>query len=258
MNSSSEEKCEVDQKFSFQQLNELSKICRSSFDQDGKIHTLEFVAVVKEIRKIFNGLGSAFQMAFGDIDDKVIIIEENVKGAKTLAKENVPMGSKLNEPYDATNDMWIITDWEVANNTGDNNDKKLMKGSICHKAKDQTVFRAINRMVKVCELVIGLLKSLKADKTLEVSTGLKNVYPDTLGKIHPTMVYYGATACFSFVPSRKDFLKSLDAKEEDVQSQFDGIWMIFRFCVMRCRKRCRTPLTKADTTLMEVTGISNK
>ena len=76
--------------------------------------------------------------------------------------------------------------------------------------------RAISRMILVANMMSDLMKDLKADPKLEVSKGLGEVYPQTLGKVHNATAYYAFTGCLMWLPYRKDFIKQLNGNEEMV------------------------------------------
>ena len=69
-----------DKDFSFDRLDQLAKACADTINADGKVSTDEFLAVIKEIRKIFDVLGSIVSLAFQDIDKKI----GEIKDAKTV------------------------------------------------------------------------------------------------------------------------------------------------------------------------------
>jgi len=181
-----------DEPFSFLALGEKSSKCAKTIADTKKINTKEFLATVKEIRKVFDFFGSVFSMAFSDIDTKVETIQ-----------------NRLKETAGAEEDMYLILKWEEEYVAGG-----AKKNIIDDEKKLPSVTRAINRMCHVVELIYVLFERLVDDKSLEVSKGLKKVYPDTLAKIHGWFVQKTVGMAFSAVPARDKFLKLLGVDEE--------------------------------------------
>jgi len=180
-----------DETFSFLALGEKSSKCAKTIADGQKINTKEFLATVKEIRKVFDHFGSVFSMAFSDIDTKVETIQ-----------------LRLKETDGAEDDMFLILKWEETYVAGG-----AKKNMIDDEKKQPSVTRAINRMCHVVELIYVLFERLVDDKSLEVSKGLKKAYPDTLAKIHGWFIQKTVGMAFSAVPARDKFLKLLGVDE---------------------------------------------
>lgn len=179
--------------FSFVALKEKSEICAATIGETKKVKTKEFLACVKEIRKVFDHFGSVFALAFADIDTKVETIE------KRLASESA-----------AEDDMFELMEWEKKYAA---EKKKKMTDD---ESKQPSVTRAINRMCHVVELLYVLFGKLAEDHALEVSKGLKAVYPDTLAKIHGWFIKKSVGVAFSAVPARKKFIETLGSSDEEL------------------------------------------
>lgn len=199
-----------DKDFSFDRLDQLAKACADTIKADGKVSTDEFLAVIKEIRKIFDVLGSIVSLAFQDIDKKI----GEIKDAKTVIGD----GGKC----DGGDDLWSILDAEYA--LQEQYKPQYEAGTLSKddwKAKYKMIrgggaTRAISRMILVANMMSDLLKDLLVNKTKEVSKALGECYPETLGKVHNTTAYYAFTGCLMWLPYRKDFIKKLNADEDMV------------------------------------------
>lgn len=186
--------------FSFEALNEKCSKCAATIKETNKVNTDEYLAVVKEIRKVFDHFGSVFSMAFSDIDTKV----ETIAKRKELCE-----GS--------TEDMFKIMDWEKEYSA------EKQKKITADEKKQCSATRAINRMCHVVEMIYVLFGNMKDDPKLEVSKGLKKCYPDTLAKIHGWTVKTAVGMAFSACPTRVKFIETLGSTEDEIAKHVPDI-----------------------------------
>eukprot|EP00397_Hematodinium_sp_SG-2012_P040501 GEMP01044388.1.p2 GENE.GEMP01044388.1~~GEMP01044388.1.p2 ORF type:complete len:218 (+),score=47.43 GEMP01044388.1:86-739(+) len=177
--------------FDVDRLIALYRDCASDLGEDGSgdVDFHKFAVAMRELCKVFAGLGKAFSFAFSDLDSKTAHIEEVIE--KDASKNNF---HELLEMDKAAGNV------------------------IPKDTKGMSNMRAINRMAWVSLFVKGIFDKMSDPKNESLKVILQESYEQTLKLYHTWLVKKAVGAAFMVSPTKKDFLKSINVTETQVQS----------------------------------------
>jgi len=161
--------------------------CADHLDKSGKLDLSKYSKCMRELLKVFSGLGIAFSFAFSDLDTKTKHIE-----------------TVLEDPRN--NDIDILIDMDIAQQNIIPNDGKAGMSNM----------RALNRMAFVSLFVQEIFDRLqKTDNSLK--SILQESYALTLELYHAWLVKKTVQSAFTLsAPSRENFLKSINVSQEQL------------------------------------------
>eukprot|EP00746_Dinoflagellata_sp_MGD_P067758 gnl/MRDRNA2_/MRDRNA2_27975_c0_seq1.p1 gnl/MRDRNA2_/MRDRNA2_27975_c0~~gnl/MRDRNA2_/MRDRNA2_27975_c0_seq1.p1 ORF type:complete len:238 (-),score=49.70 gnl/MRDRNA2_/MRDRNA2_27975_c0_seq1:392-1024(-) len=165
--------------------------CAELVEKEKRLESESCIKSLREIRKIFDGLGSVFSMAFQDMDEKIGQLET---GASTEEFRQDLL--KLIDQDKAT--MKDPTDTPADNPKGISNT------------------RAVNRCCHILDFVSQILCILAADPKKEVGPALADAYVPTLQRIHTFVVKSAVKVAFKATPYRTNFVKQIGSTEEEL------------------------------------------
>lgn len=189
-----------DDAFCLERMLRTFEQCKKEVDADPVkgMSIASFVKAQKEMLKVLGALGKAFKVAFGDLIDKVKVLED----------------ISLNGPYQYVNEL---LQEEFTKGNLPTKDKPL------EKKHATSPIRALNRATHVCMMVCRLFEELllhQSDPKMELSSILKQVYPGTLGRIHPWLVKKGVLFTMSLSPKKATFLQNIGADSATMAEKF--------------------------------------
>lgn len=177
---------ETDNKpFDVNNLIALYQECAEDLDKNAKVDLVKYSKCMRELLKVFEGLGKAFSFAFSDLNDKTQHIEKIVTDPS-------------------------MNDIEVLSNK-DKEDKNEIPGD-----SKLSNMRALNRMAFVSLFVQEIFTKLAADKEKSLKPILQEAYKTTLELYHTWLVKKAVGAAFLASPSRESFLTSVGVSEEQL------------------------------------------
>lgn len=173
-----------DKPFNVERVIELYKNCADYLDETGKVDLHKYCLCMREILKVFTGLGKAFSFAFADLETKTAHIE------KVIKDEN-------------KNDIEVL----IA-------EDRAKQNIIPNDSGEMTNCRALNRMAFVSLFVAEIFKLLQ-NSDEELKPILQKSYKITLELYHAWLVKKAVSAAFYVAPTRDSFLESLNVKKEE-------------------------------------------
>jgi len=164
--------------FDVNNLIALYQDCAEDLEKNGKVDLVKYSKCMRELLKVFSGLGAAFSFAFSDLNDKTEHIEKLVA-----------------DP--ALNDIDVLCNQDKENKNEIPNDSKLSN------------MRALNRMAFVSLFVQEIFTKLSGDKEKSLKPILQESYKTTMQLYHTWLVRQAVGAAFLASPSRESFLSSV-------------------------------------------------
>jgi len=178
--------------FNVMTLIALYKDCADSLviteGQPTKVDLVKYSACMRELLKVFDGLGKAFSFAFSDLNDKTKHIED------VCAKDK------------ANNDIQVLAkqDEDAGNKIPD--DKTLAN------------MRALNRMAFVSLFIQEIFQRLASDPNqAQMKPILQESYSLTMELYHTWLVKKAVGAAFLAAPTRASFMESVHVTEDQLQ-----------------------------------------
>ncbi|CAD7924653.1 unnamed protein product [Amoebophrya sp. A25] len=167
--------------------------CADDCKNTGDVDVNKYAECMREVRKVFDNLGSTFAFAFKDLDEKLTTLEThgpNIPKAGAMLENEKQRGS-----IPPSNDSLLDG-----------------KGGV-------SPVRALNRASHVCMFITGIFEELIASSSVTLTAACTQAYERTLAQIHGWIVKKSVKLAFNMVSDRKAFLSGCGVSDEDLSEK---------------------------------------